>query len=307
MSSLTLDPAALKNYLPHRGHNLLPDQVVMSADRLSAVSTTHIPPNDLRGRELLSRRDRGEGRWWYEPAIAELLAITGVPLLHEQLSPHGQVAVFSMIGKLTMPVLAPLHRPIIGYAQITRNRQGFTSFSTRAEVDGVTVLEAEVMSGSAVLAEVASFPVRPFHGQLPSEPVDPTLLDYKAKHLRFADAVMHVDTAARSLATSYTYPVNHPFCATHFPGAALMMGVTQWGAVADAAWIARARFGLHGPVVAQGTIKRQDGTPVVDVRDLVVGDHDGSPRLMSTKRIAFREPVRPGDGLIVEVTVAPHT
>lgn len=305
MPTLTLDQETLKTRLPHRGHNIIPDLVTLSPDLLSATSTTHIPVNDLRGRELLGRRDRGEGRWLYEPMLAELLALTGVPLLHDQLAPGGQVAVFSMISKLVLPELAPLHKAITGYATITRNRNGFTSFSTRAECDGRILLEAEVMSGSAVMAEIASFPVRPFHGQLPTEVIPPGLLDYKPKHLRFADAIMHAEASERKLATVYTYPTNHPFCPTHFPGASLMMGVTQWGAVADAAWIARHRFGIITDVVAQGTIKRQDGSEVCDVRDLVIGDFDGSPRLKSTKRIAWREPVRPGDGLIIEVTVAP--
>jgi hypothetical protein len=85
-----------------------------------------------------------------------------------------------------------------------------------------------------------------------------------------------------------------------------MMGVTQWAAVADAAWIARNRFGIAGAVVANGGIRRQDGSEVMDVRDLVLEPGGGVPRLTSTKRIAWREPVRPGDGLLVEVTVAPR-
>ena len=87
MPNLTLDPETLKTRLPHRGHNIIPDLVTLSSDLLSSTSTTHIPVNDLRGRELLGRRDRGEGRWLYEPMLAELLALTGVPLLHDQLAP----------------------------------------------------------------------------------------------------------------------------------------------------------------------------------------------------------------------------
>ena len=41
------------------------------------------------------------------------------------------------------------------------------------------------------------------------------------------------------------------------------------------------------------------------VRELVLEVVDGIPYIASTKRVAFREPVRPTDGLLIEVTVAP--
>lgn len=306
MPTLTLDPAALQSYVPHRGANLIPDLVTLSADRTIATSTTHIPAGDERGRELFGRRDAAGNAWWYEPFIGELLALTGVPLMHEALAPNGQVAVFSMLSRVVMANPAPLHRPITGHAQITRTRNGFFTFVTHAECDGKRLLEAEVIAGSAMMSEISAFPSRPFHGQLPSEPLPAGALDWKPAHLRFADQVVHAEPGERRLAVAYTYPEQHPFVPTHFPGAALMMGVTQWGAVADAAWIASQRFGLTGPVVANGAIKRQDGSDIVDVRDLVLDPSGGEPRIAATKRIAFREPVRPGDGLIIEVTVAPQ-
>jgi 3-hydroxymyristoyl/3-hydroxydecanoyl-(acyl carrier protein) dehydratase len=84
----------------------------------------------------------------------------------------------------------------------------------------------------------------------------------------------------------------------------LMMGVTQWAAIADATFAAAKRFALSGSVTAQGTIKRVDGAEILDVRDLVLAVEPGkTPRITATKRIAFREPVIPGDAITVEVTV----
>lgn len=304
MPTLTLDHDALKEWLPHRGANIIPDLVTLSPDRMSSTSTTHIEVGDLRGRELMGRRDSAGDKVWYEPFIAEALALTGIPLLREHLGAN--VAVFSMLSRINLPNVAPLHRPLTGHARLTRVRGGFFTFTTSAECDGKLVLEAEVMAGSAAMSEICSFPVRPFHGQLPSEPVGPAALAWKDAHLRFADQIVHADPAEGRLAVAYTYPVNHPFVATHFPEAALMMGVTQWAAVADAAWLARSRFGMTGAVVATGGIRRQDGSEVMDVRELVLEPTGGVPRLASTKRIAWREPVRPGDGLMVEVTVSPR-
>ena len=295
----TYDHESLKPLLPHRGPNLIPDQVVLSDDLTSAESLTTIPANDARGRTVFARAD---GRW-HEPFIAELLALTGVPLLASKLG--GNVAVFSMISRISMGLPPRIGDTIHGFAKISRERGGFTTFTTHAVANGETILEAEVMSGSAQLSEIQSFPARPFHGQLPSQPLPSGCLDHKPSHLRFVDAVMHVEPEARKAVFTYSYPSTHPFVPGHFPGGALMMGVTQWSAVADAAWAAAKLLGIHGSVVANGTVKRQDGGDVLDVRELMLEVDAGIPRISATKRVAFREPVRPTDGLLIEVTVAP--
>jgi 3-hydroxymyristoyl/3-hydroxydecanoyl-(acyl carrier protein) dehydratase len=295
------DHHALEAHLPHRGVNLIPDVVEISADGLEATSRTRIPVTDNRGRQVFARNDHR----WSEPFLAELMALTGVPLLTAKLAPQGQVAVFSMISKIHFTLPAKITEEVIGHAKITRERSGFTTFSTRAEIAGQTILEAEVMSGAAVLSEIACCSARPFHGQLPSSPLPAGCLDWKPPHLRFVDAVVHAEPAERKLVARYTYPDNHPFVPGHFPGAPLMMGVTQWSAVADAAWAAAQLFGIKGDVVANGTVKRQDGSEVLDVRELMLQVTNGIPHISATRRVAFREPVRPTDGLLVEVTVAP--
>jgi 3-hydroxymyristoyl/3-hydroxydecanoyl-(acyl carrier protein) dehydratase len=303
---IRLDAEALKAHLPHRSFNLIPDEVVLSDDGVTAESFTRVPAGDPRGRVVFARKDGAGQPMWSEPFLAELLALTGVPLLTPTLKLQNQTAVFSMISKLTMSSQVPMHGNLHGMAKITRNRNGFTSFSTWLDCDGVRILEAEVMSGAAALAEVAGFPARPFHGQLPRTPVDPARFAWKPRFLRFIDDVVHVEAESHKVVFAYTYPANHPFVPGHFPEAALMMGVTQWSAVADAAWAAAQILGIPGGVIASGTIKRQDGGDVMDVRELVLEpDAGGVPRIASTKRIAFREPVRPGDGVLIEVTVAP--
>ncbi len=291
------DHHALEAHLPHRGVNLLPDTVEVLADGLTAISHTRIPRGDVRGREVFARAD---GRW-SEPFLAELMALTGVPLLTAKLGSN--VAVFSMISRISFSAPALLSDAVIGHAKITRERSGFTTFLTRAECNGKTILEAEVMSGAAPLADIAKSPARPFFA-LCASPLPAGCLDWKPPHLRFVDGVVSADAASRTLTCSYTYPAAHPFVAGHFPGAPLMMGVTQWSAVADAAWAAATLFGLHGSITANGTVKRQDGSEVLDVRDLILNQADGAPYIASTKRVAFREPVRPTDGLLVQVTVA---
>ena len=233
------------------------------------------------------------------------MALTGVPLLHERLAPLGHVAVFSMISRIAFHRPVPLYGEVIGHAHITRDRSGFTVFSTYAEVDGVKVLEAEVMSGSAALAQVASATIRPLVSAQGGHAIDPGVLAWKGSSLRFVERVIESDAATGRLVASYHYPHNHAFVPGHFPAAALMMGVTQWAMVADAAWLARHQFGIQGGVLAQGVVRRQDGSEIIDVRDLHLAAFEGLPRIVGTKRLAFREPVRPGDGVLIDVTVKP--
>jgi len=302
MTETTLDAKALEAYIPHRGANILPDTVTMDAARTRAVSRTRVLPGDARGRELFGRRGPDGGAYWYEPFLAELMALTGVPLLRDKLAPLGHVAVFSMISKIVFDRLAPLAGEVVGEAVITRDRGAFTVFSTKATIDGQRILEAEVMSGSAALADIAGGP-RAEAGSFAAGTVpEPALLGWKPAPTRFADTVLSADPATGKLVAGYRYPLDHPFVPGHFPGAALMMGVTQWAAVADAAWLALRAFG-HRAVVAQGTIRRPSGAEILDVRDLELVDDGGVPRIAGTKRIAFRDKVLPGDAVLVEVTV----
>ena len=305
MPELTLDAEALKAYLPHRGVNLMPDTVTLNAERTKAQSRTKIPLGDARGREIFGRSEVGGQMCWYEPFLGELMALTGVPLLHERLSPLGQVAVFSMISRITFHRPVPLHGEVIGHAEITRDRSGFTVFSTYAEIDGQKILDAEVMSGAATLEQVASSPIRPLVSAQGGHAFDVGPFAWKSAPLRFVDRIVESDAATGRLVAAYHYPQNHPFVSGHFPGAALMMGVTQWAMVADAAWLARNHFAMSGGVVANGVVRRQDGSEIIDVRDLVLGSFAGLPRIVSTKRLAFREPMRPGDGVLIDVTVKP--
>ena len=305
MPEVTLDHRQLEDYLPHRGANLMADQVVMNAERTQSRSVTRITRNDPRGREIFGRTGPGGTILWYEPFLAELMAVTGVPLLRDRLCKQGQVAVFSMISRICFERPVQLYGEVIGHASITRDRSGFTVFSTYATIDGQKVLETEVMSGSASLAQVGSSPIRPLVSARGGHVVEPGPFAWKGPSLRFLDSVIESDAASGHLVGTYHYPHDHSFVPGHFPGTALMMGVTQWAMVADAAWQARTAFGYTGGVIAQGVVRRQDGSEIIDVRDLHLAVDGGLPRIASTKRLAFREPMRPGDGVLVEVTVKP--
>ncbi len=311
MPDLTLDHAALHSWLPHRGVNLFIDEVWTNAERTRSRSRARALLPQYSERELLLRRDEQGRACWNEPFLIELMALSGIAQLHENLEKRNLISVFSMISRIVFHRLAPAGAEILGEAEITRQRGDFSVFSTRATCEGLPLLEAEVMSGVATMADISGVGSRPFAKAEVGQAIDHAVLSWKPPHLRFVDKIISADQAAGTMTCSYIYPEHHPFVAGHFPGAPLMMGVTQWSALADAAWVARQRFGIKGPILAKGSLRRQGGGEILEVRDLVLEPMTGAdghevPRIASTKRLAFREVVRPGDGMLIDVCIVPQ-
>ena len=299
--STVLSPTDLEAYLPHRGVNMIPDEIEILPGGTSVVARVGpVDPDDARGRGLFARSDGAGGRCWCEPFLGEILALAGVSLLRERLSAEGKEGVYSSISRIRINGPLDMNQPIEASAEISRDRGAFTQFTGRIKQNGVVMLDGEMMSGAAPLAEVASQPARPGSG-VGSEALQADC-SYKQPSLRFIDDVRSFDAEAGHLVAGYTYPTDHPFVPGHFPDAALMMGVTQWLSVFDAGHEAMVRQGLTTAMV-NGALKREDGTEIVDVRDLKIVIENGVPFIRETKRVAFREPVRPGDGLLADVTI----
>ena len=290
----------LEEYIPHRGINILPDELVISEDGTVGTTKTVVHENDERGRRIFGRDD-GAGNWvWNEMFLGELMALTGVPLLAKELAEEGKVSVFSKIANVTMSKLLPMDQEIIGKTTVTRRRGAFTTFSCQAYIGDEQVLDSEVLSGAAALGDIASSPVQ--SAELSGEAIAKP--SHKDAHMHFADLVLEENKDEGTLLAGYFYPTDHPLVPGHFPNAALMMGVTQWGAIADAAWEARSRFGLDSAISVDGRIYRPDGSDIVNVRGLELEAHNGLPRIRKTNRIAFRDPIRPGDSIFIEVKIS---
>jgi 3-hydroxymyristoyl/3-hydroxydecanoyl-(acyl carrier protein) dehydratase len=298
--STMLSPTDLERYLPHRGLNLLPDGLELHANGTSSVATVTVPVGDPRGREIFSRDDGHGGRVWLETIMAEVLALAGIAMLRERLDAAGHEGVYSAISRMVCKSLVDFRKPLIAHAHITRDRGSFTQFGGGIEQDGEIIFTGEFMSGTAPLAEVASRPVQPGSG-VRGEALQADF-GWKDPALTFVDDVRSWDAESGDLVCGYTYPTDHPLVPGHFPDAGLMMGVTQWQAVFDAGCEAAARLGISsGELLVNGRLERETGEEIVDVREMVIDFAHGVPALRATKRIAFREPVRPGDGMLVAV------
>lgn len=303
-SATKISHLELQDYIPHRGVNIIPDSVEIQEGWKESSSLTVIPKDDPDGRRIFARKGADGIDYWNEVFLGELLALTGVPMLRPMLEPKGQVAVFSAISKLRFECPIPIDAPIVGKTKITRERGEFIQFSAALELDGQKVFTADIMSGASTFAEICSGSVaageRPFTG----ESVKPC--PWKPEAMNFVDDILSIDGDAGTIELGYTYPTDHPMVSGHFPEAALMMGVTQWSAFADAAWQFIQAQGLSdGTYKVEGSLDRPDGEPVASVRALELAVEGGMPRIVSTNRIAFRDVIRPGQHVKVKATVTP--
>ena len=296
-----LDRSQLEVILPHRGVNLFVDQVTVSADQQS--SSSRIRLSDVPGSCLLMTRSGAAGRLWYEPFLAELLALTGAPLVSAQL-PVGQVAAFGMMSRVRFGVAPPIDGEVMAEVTVLRRRDQTTFFRARAEHLGVCILEAEVAS-SVVDLRLFS----PATEQTPvvdaGIPICMSAFAWKDSSLRLLDVILSEDATSRRLVAGFTFSSCHPFVSGHFPTAPLMMGVLQWAAMVDAVWLAHQRFGdaRATSIVANGAVRRADGSLVAEIKELRIDIIDGAPFIRETKRIIFREPVHLRDRIVVEVTL----
>ena len=129
----------------------------------------------------------------------------------------------------------------------------------------------------------------------------------------FVSECCHLDLDTPAATLGYSYPDDHPFTKGHFPGNPVMMGITQWIGASDALdWLAFAlieagNIDCPAEVTANVVLQRPDGTLVAEVSGLRNSySRASNGRLLSetvaTKRIGFRDMVKPGDELIHGVT-----
>ena len=140
--------------------------------------------------------------------MGELIALTGA-YAHRRLN-KGKVAVFSAISKASAPIPADFHAEIIGEAQITRARSGFAQFTAHLKVNGEIVYEAEVMSGSASMADIMGGEVASQEPIAKGEEFSP--FAWKPAEMTFIDR----NIQQRLNSSGYQYPTDH-LCPWPFP------------------------------------------------------------------------------------------
>lgn len=319
---------ALEGLLPHRGVNLMIDAVRVRGARDSATGDARlcVAQGDARGRDIFLRDGTG-GPVLIEPALAEHLALNAICILHPDMG-EGEIAFFSTISHFKLERELRAGEPILSEVKRLRDKGRFRRFegTIRGE-DGGVAASAEIMAYTAAPAASSD---RRESGKLLSPPevrdvraVDRARFGWKRPEMTFIDDRVDISPDKMRATLRYTYPPDHPFCAGHFPGNPVMMGITQWIAAADAAaWLLfeRAEAGLGsggGGWKANVEIIRATGSLIAEIRGLVfapspermwrLGDSASAPVcVLETRRVGFRDQVRPGETIFMRVRLVPE-
>jgi len=280
-------------YMPHRGRNVVIDDFKATGEG-SGEGLLTIAEGDPAGRDLFLVQSP-DGLRYSHVFLVEHVALASILCIQSDMG-GGRIAYFSKITKYERKGDAAAGTPLESRLTRGRDRGDFRAFD--AEVSTVSGDPLLTVSFMAFLApRGAPLPTRdePMEN-LDWERPDPSLFPcYPAPLVLLAPRKDGRPPRA-------VYPEDHPLCEGHFPGAPVMMGMTQWQAVAQAAAF-EAPVG-RSVVTGSGTLTRTDGRVVVEVTGLEIQVDKNEAgqvtdlKLLKTKRIAYRERVLPGDGYI---------
>ncbi|MDP3981478.1 MAG: hypothetical protein Q8Q33_08715 [Chlamydiota bacterium] len=295
----------LKNYLPHRGINLLIDKVTQTDEQTGELCLL-LNQNDPAGRDIFLEHEQSQ--FFYNPHLfAEFLALGATVLLKEL--PAGYIALFASISNFTVTERLIEGDRLYGNIVRQKDRGPLKRFSGILSHNGVDQIgSCDITAYTMNMAEERNEEKKRIEPPAITlqEKIPPNIFTWKNPSMVFVHTVTDFQSQPYSITTRYTYPDDHPFTPGHFPDNPVMMGITQWMMVADTicTLIWKSRNSLphtRYDVSADSFIFKEDGTLVSEAKkvamrmDMADTHHNGYPILTATQKIVFRDMVKPGE------------
>lgn len=294
--------------LPHRYDNIIVDTVTcIQEDSVERAELTVSFSEAERG--LFLRTDPLSGkRTVITPFLMEILALGAGACTQrdaDQLLIYAGIAMFKKVHDLVVDDVA--------FGVVTKRRSKGFFIPCEAQLytsDNRLICTSELTAALVPVAALAQNTNKKTMA-LPEKKerisVDKTRYG-KTISMVAIDAI--VQCTADSIVTWYTYPQDHPFVRGHFPGNPVMMGVMQWMLVEDAlqayVWETYVAGSVPESLSLDAVILRADGVIVAEIKGyravLTVTDTGVYANLLETKKIIFREPLRPGESVYAVLT-----
>ena len=307
-----LSPTDILEKLPHRYENIIVDEVTCVQDGDVSQAELSVPlSSDDPARALFLRTLPTGETVTITPVLMEILALASVsctPKTTDQLLIYAGIAMFKKVHDLKAGEKA--------FGVVTRKRGRGVFINCEAQLytpDNRLVctsdLTAALVDAAAISQVDPDAPKRsmPIPAQTCDIPID------KAKYgknlsMVVADTITHI--SEDMIVTSYQYPLDHPCVRGHFPGNPIMMGVMQWMAIEDAlqayVWHYYTTTSVPESISLEGALVRSDGAIVAEIKGYKAGLKGDAPlvyaELLETKKVIFREPLRPGETVFAILT-----
>ncbi len=304
---LTHKGEEISKYLPHRYENILVDKVSIETEEIGHL-TLQINEEDALGRTLfMKEKDHGH-KVLISPVMMEILALGSIVSRNVILT--NETVVFASISDFEKHNDFLINTPVYGTVSLISNKKGFLRY--RGELFEGSGSSKKIICSGDMLAFFTTGSL----DQATPENTEPLTFplnipikspSFKSSWMHCADSIRYLSDSA--ITTQYEYPKSHPLIKGHFQGNPLMMGVMQWMSVEDAClqFCEINNLKNHTILTCDATLVTEIGTVISDIKGLKLEvwidypNRTNQAEIISTKKISFRNVVRPGEILFTRV------
>jgi 3-hydroxymyristoyl/3-hydroxydecanoyl-(acyl carrier protein) dehydratase len=304
------EKVVLETRLPHRFENILLESCEVNSASLESKFQATLAPEDPEGRGLFLKQG-SSGTWEVmTPILVEMMALGAIASAGD--IPEGKNAFFASISNFKREGIFVAGDLLEGSTVFQGERGGLFRYAGKTAC-GAATAEAKLMAVYVDKDGGSAGPVQTSSELPPLEPgVSIPHPDYKPREMFLLDRLRYYAADPGVIVCSYTYPPDHPLTRGHFPGAPVMMGVSQWLMLEDACYVFARELGRKEKYTMEcdADIVKADGSPVCEIRKAVVDIYSGCPGikdqadLVATKKITFKGAVKPGEELLIHLCVS---
>eukprot|EP01047_Picozoa_sp_COSAG01_P000489 COSAG01_NODE_9_length_43729_cov_66.133463_26_plen_317_part_00 len=306
----SLDLSDIQQKIKHRFENLLLDRAIMNLDETQGKFYLQVNEDDDLDRHIFFRQKEAGKRCLLSAFFLEILALGSI-VITDQVS-SDDLVVFAGAANFKKTGDIYLGESIHGEVVRVGEKGGFHKYT------GVLSNEA----GEAVFSgEMTAFYVKDTHDiEAPTKASEHQIVMgscvmhtekdelVKANDLYISDGVYRV--ADDEAWGRYAFPVSHICNKGHFPGNPLLMGVLQLTAIEDTILLWLKQQNKQGELNIKGhaNLMKPDGSAVAQIKFFELSAYIGVAgildqcELKNIKKIGFKQPVRPGDTMLIQLS-----
>ena len=288
----------IATYILHRHENLLLDTVT---DESLALK---ISDNDPLNRHFFKTTYHDNTPQILSTISMEILALAGI--VSSGKTPAGKMVVFAGILNVLLHAPLPFNQSITGRVRKISDKGGFIKYAGELSSNETLLASGEMLAFIADENATNTAP-KPIENCPDIHEGTPVEKDPRHKHPDLYMIDHYISGNQNSCLTRYTYPNTHPLTRGHFPQNPIMMGVLQWASVEDACREYAARYYPNQSITLSGNaiIFKSDATLVAEVKQFevsILGETSHVAFITKTKRISYRQMIRPNDTIFTYLT-----